>query len=93
MRSFAHQEEPGSEVAQPACTHQEIARQIKAQIADPEEADILLDRLWDAWELLDELKHRLGKRRARRVLCAPAPRLDGSVHRYSSNAPLSRGGR
>jgi hypothetical protein len=77
----------------PVRTREEIAQQIKGQIADPEEADILLDRLWDAWELFDELKHRLGKRRARRVLCAPAPRLDGSVHRCSYDVPLSRGGR
>ncbi len=76
----------------PVHTREEIAQEIKAQVADPEEADILLDRLWDAWELLDELKHRLGKRRARRVLCTPAHWKAGDVRRCAPTTFLSRGG-
>ncbi len=78
---------------QPAHTREEAAKDLRVQIGDPEEADLLLDRLRDAWELLDELKHRLGKRRARRLLCTPAPRLPDAAHWHSYDALLSRGGK
>lgn len=78
---------------QPAHTREVVTQELRVQLGDPEEADILLDRLWDAWELLDELKHRLGKRAARRLLCTPAPRLPDAVHWHSYDALLSRGGK